>query len=358
MKPTCMRDRILAVIHGHELDRVPFVQYDGIAAPNAEVWDVLGRDNLGLIRWASLHATEAPGCRIDSEQIAIDGRRAVRNRLCTPAGTLTEERLYEPTYNTTAAYRHYVREPADYEVLLSYLRSIRVHESREGFLRCREELGADGVPMVAVARTAYQQLWIQWVGLDDLAYHLVDCPELMADVTGELDRIELDIFEVVHRVAAAEPLHFVDIPDNITAPTIGEGYFRRYCVPLYQRLAQMLADHDVRVFCHMDGDLKPLWPAIGESGIGGLDSCSPPPDNDTSPAEALQAWPDMRLFLNFPSSVHLAAPPVVYDTALGLLRQAGASGQLEIQISENVPPGVWHTSFPQIVRAIHDFAAG
>jgi hypothetical protein len=107
----------------------------------------------------------------------------------------------------------------------------------------------------------------------------------------------------------------------------------------------------------MDGDLKPLWKAIGESGLRGIDSFSPPPDNDTSPADALREWPEMRLFLNFPSSVHAAEPARVYEAAMDILHQAGASGRLEIQISENVPPGVWRSSYPQIVRAIHDFAA-
>ncbi len=357
MKPTCMRDRIIAVIHGYELDRVPFVQYDGIAAPNQEIWDVIGRDNLGILRWTAVHGFHAPNCSTTSEQVEIGGRRGMRNTLSTPAGTLSEERLYEPTFNTTAAHSHYVREPKDYEILLAYLRDIQVREYRDAYLANREALGDDGLPLVAVARTAYQQLWIQWVSLEDLALHLIDCPEIMADVIAELDRIELEIFDCAYAVAKDEPLHFVDFPDNITAPTIGERYFRQFCLPMYQRLAEMMQDVDVKVFCHMDGDLKPLWKAIGESGLRGIDSFSPPPDNDTSPADALREWPEMRLFLNFPSSVHAAEPARVYEAAMDILHQAGASGRLEIQISENVPPGVWRSSYPQIVRAIHDFAA-
>ncbi|NPV46262.1 MAG: hypothetical protein HPY69_04865 [Armatimonadetes bacterium] len=355
MKPTCMRDRIIAVIRGDELDRVPFVQYDGMF-PNQEVWDLIGRDNLGLLRWMYVYQLATPNCSGGSEEVQINGKRGVRNTLVTPVGTLTEERLYEPTYGTTAAHTHYVKERADYEVLLAYLRDTVVTETRDAFLRSRQELGEDGLPMVATARTAYQQLWVQWVSLEDLSLHLVDYPDLLAEVVAELNRIELEIFEVIYRVAKDEPLYFVDIPDNITAPTIGERYFRQYCLPLYQRLADMMAEVDVKVFAHMDGDLKPLWAAIGESGLQGIDSFSPPPDNDTSPADALAQWPYMRLFMNFPSSIHLAQPEVIYATAMDILQQAGASGQLQIQISENVPPGVWRTSYPQIVRAIHDFA--
>ena len=109
------------------------------------------------------------------------------------------------------------------------------------------------------------------------------------------------------------------------------------------------------LFVHMDGDLKPLWGAIGETGIAGIDSLSPPPDNDTSVADAFSMWPDFRLLVNFPSSVHLADSQTIYEQAWRLLEEGGHTGRLQIQVSEDAPPGVWRTSFPEIVRAIDDF---
>lgn len=350
-----MRERILAVIDGREHDRVPFVNYQGIAAPDEEVWSLIGRENMGLIRWSAVHTTVSPNCSSESENVTIDGRRGVRTILHTPAGDLTTERLYEPAFNTTAARKHYVTRPEDYHLLLAHLRDTVVVDDPDHFLRDERDLGEDGVPMVAAARTPWQQLWVQWVSLEDLCLHAVDCPELLEEVTAELTRLELDIFESLHRACQTLPIRFVDMPDNITAPTIGPRNFERYCVPLYQRLAEMLADREVKVFCHMDGDLKPLWDAIGRSGLRGIDSFSPPPDNDTSVAEALSLWPQMRLFLNFPSSVHLAGPQVIYDTTLEILEQGAASGRLEIQVSENPPAGAWRTSYPAIVKAIRDY---
>ena len=66
-------------------------------------------------------------------------------------------------------------------------------------------------------------------------------------------------------------------------------------------------------------------------------------------------WPEMRLMMNFPSSVHLQEPKKIYQRAMEILEEAGHSGRLQIQISENVPPGVWRKSYPEIVRAIRDF---
>jgi len=351
-----MRDRMLALIQGRPHDRVPFAQYTG-QAPKEEAWDLVGRENVGLLQWTRLHALDAPNCRFDTEDIEAGRRKGFRRTLHTPEGDLFEERIYEPAYGSSAAACHFVKEPADYHALLAYLRDVRVRRDLSGYQEAERALGDDGLPHAAVDRTPFQQLWVQWVCLEDLCLHMVDAPGVMEEVFAVLEDIQRRTFRVVRDAAAQVSLSHVDFPDNITAPVIGPTYFERYCVRGYNELADMLADAGARVplFSHTDGDLKPLWDLIAESKLDGLDSLSPPPDNDTSAAQAAAMWPEMRLWVNFPSSVHLAPPDRIYDTAMDLLRQAGHSGRLQIQISENIPAERWRVSFPQIVRAIRDF---
>ena len=351
------RERMLGVIQGKKHDRVPFVQYDGISAPNQEVWDVIGRNNMGVLRWSGVSRVEHPNCHIDTEELERDGKRVVRHTLHTPEGKLTEDRISEPNLGTSRAVEHYIKEPGDYGPFMAYLRDAKVHLDVEHFYRDQRDLGDDGLPMVSLGRTPYQQLWVQWVCLEDLALHFMDCPDTMEEVVSLMTRILRDTFEMVRQAVQEAPIPFINFGDNITAPTIGVRNFREYCVPLYNELADVIADKGIPVFVHMDGDLKPLWDAIGESKVRGIDSFSPPPDNDTSPAQALKLWPEMRLLVNYPSSVHLAEPEKIYQRAMQILEEAGHSGQLQIQISENAPPGRWRTSYPEIVRAISDFGA-
>ncbi len=348
-----MHDRILAVLHGREHDRVPFAQYSGVAARDEEIWSVIGWENMGLLRWSGVHRIEHPNCSFETHGIEINGRRGTLTIMHTPEGELREERLYESTFGTSHITEHFVKDPGDYRILMSYLRDIIVLEDIDHFLRDQHELGGDGLTHVSTGRTPYQQLWVQWVSLEDLCLHLVDYPDILEECISLMARNIRKVFEIVRNV----PVPYVVIPDNITAPTIGEKYFERYCVPLYNELAEMLDDRDVPVFVHMDGDLKPLWRAIGESKVRGIDSLSPPPDNDTSAGQAASMWPEMKLFLNFPSSVHLRSAKEIYEVTEQILQEAGHSGRLEIQISENVPPGIWRKSFPEIVRAIRDFGA-
>jgi len=345
---------MLALVQGREHDRVPFVQYSGIA-PNEAVWSAIGRENIGLLAWCGLHRLEHPNCRFEQEGVEIDGRAGIRRTLHTPEGSLTEERLNAAI--ASARSKHFVTEPDDYKILLSYFRDITVHKHTAQWIEVNKQLGDDGFPHTSIGRSPYQKLWVEWVSLEDLALHMVDCPELMEEVFAAMFDIQRRIFRVVYEAVTELPVPYVNFGDNITAPMIGETYFRKYCLSSYQELAEILSDcgKDTLVAVHMDGDLKPLWDAIAESPVRLLDSFSPAPENDTSVADAVRVWPEMRLCVNFPSSIHLAEPKVVYKTAMEILEQGGHTGRLQIQISENMPPDAWRQSYPQIVKAIRDF---
>ena len=182
-------------------------------------------------------------------------------------------------------------------------------------------------------------------------YHLADFPDRVqrsVDLLAERAR-------KIYRIAAESPAPFVDVPDNITAPTIGTDRFRRYCMPFYNELADLLSSSGRSVFVHMDGDLKPLWDAIGSSMIGGIDSFSPAPDNDTTVADAVREWPGMTLFVNFPSSQHLRKREEIMKVTTDILDCAASTGRLQIQLSENVPAHVWRTSVPAIADAIDTY---
>ncbi len=357
-----MHDRMLAVIQGREHDRVPFAQYNirtdpdpsvvvGLAASNEEIWSVIGRDNMGIIRWGRVHVIEHPHCAFTSEPLSADGFQGRRTVLHTPAGDLTEEKLWQPVFDAPCVRRHFVSQPADYRALAAFLSDIVVRERLEDYLSLVRAVGEDGLVPLWVGRTPFQQLWIEWVSLEDLAWHMVECPDLVEECVSLMTRNLRSLFRIIRTA----PVPCAVFPDNITAPVIGEKGFRRYCVPLYNELADALADREIPVLVHMDGCLKPLWHAIAESRIGGLESFSPPPGNDTSAAEALALKPDLRLLVNFPSPAHIGTPEQIRETADRILAEAGHTGHLQIQISENVPPGVWRTSFPIIVQAIEDF---
>jgi hypothetical protein len=184
-------------------------------------------------------------------------------------------------------------------------------------------------------------------------------PDVMDEVFATLFEAQDQVFGACCELIVQRDVPYIVFPDNITAPMIRAEDFQSYCVASYERLRAMLEERGLSrpLYCHMDGDLEPLWPDIAASPIRGLDSMSPPPDNDTPVSTALGLAPGMRVGINFPSSVHLLPGERIYDMACGFLREGAPTGRFQIQISENAPPGVWRTSLPAIMRAIEDEGA-
>ncbi len=353
MKRMTMRERILAVVQGKELDRVPFISYDFEPPLIREIWESVGRERIGLLRWSAVHRVAHPNCRFEDEDYVVDDTRWQRTTLHTPAGSIYEERAFEAGYGSSSIRKHYVEERDDYGALWSYLEDSVILQDYDRYHADAADLGDNGLPLVALERTPYQQLWVQWVGLNTLPYHFADYPDRVAHTIDLLRQRARKIMEI----AARSPAPFIDFPDNITAPAIGPRRFREYCVPLYDQMAEMLEGQNRPVFVHMDGDVRPLWQAITESRVGGIDSLSPVPDNDTSVTEAVALWPEMRLWVNFPSSVHIRPYEQVRVIAEDILNAGGHTGRLQIQISENVPLDVWPTSYNAIADAVDAFGA-
>lgn len=350
MPPMTMRQRLTAFVRGEAHDCVPFAQYDGMF-PNPEIWALLGRENVGNIRWVWAYRLEQEACRIDDEPIERNGLRGEIRTMVTPCGTLTAEYLFDPTFGSAACREHYVKELADYDILDAFLADTRVIFDALQLARAKVELGEDGIPFTNCLRTPWQRLWVEFVDIADLSWHFAEDEERVLRTMSHLDRIERQVMDCV----AQSDSVYAGIPDNITAPMISPAYFQRFCMPYYQELSARLAEKGVPLFCHMDGDLKPLWALIGQTGLSGLDSFSPQPDNDTSLAEAVALWPGMRLAINYPSSVHLYEPDDVRQVTRELLSQAGHTGRLMVQLSENIPPNRWRTTLPIIVEEILAF---
>lgn len=93
------------------------------------------------------------------------------------------------------------------------------------------------------------------------------------------------------------------------------------------------------------GPCGPIADLVAGSAIDVIDAFTPAPDTDMSVAEARRAWPDKVLWVNFPSSQHLAGSEVIYNSTRKIIREIGGKDKLLIGITEDVPPERWQASF-------------
>lgn len=347
------KQRMLAVMKGDKPDEVPFVEYVGMIPRGAEeIWRHVDIKDVGGLAWVGAWDTDAPNCKLESVETEEDGLQVTRSSLVTPEGTLTEVKV-----RGVVLRKRMVADIEDYHVLLAYLRDVRFTGTTARIEQVLADLGDRGLPHVKIPRTPYQRLWIEYVSMEDLAVHMQEAPELIDEVMRELGRHVIDAAKVTAMVARETEFYHAIICDNITAPMIGPALFAKWCAPYYNEVSDILAEERVDLMIHMDGDLKGLWHEIAKCRHAGIDSLSPPPDNDTSVADALEQWPDKLVWANFPSSVLLAEPAEVYSVARELLEQGGHTGRFWLQITEDLPwrGGEWWLTVPEIYKAIKDF---
>ena len=154
----------------------------------------------------------------------------------------------------------------------------------------------------------------------------------------------------IYPLVAQSPASHANYGGNVTPEIIGAANFATYFVPHYQEAAEIMHRHGKLIGCHFDANTRILAPAIAGTDLDYLEAFTPAPDTDQTLAQARAAWPDKVLWINFPSSVHLAPDAQVEATTVDLLEQAGTPDGLLVGITEDMPPDRWQDS----CRAIMD----
>lgn len=351
MNEMTMRERMLAIVNNEPVDRMPFVSYQDNGAPNDEVWQHVGRNHMGIFRGTYIHKTINEDCKKVSENFHINDKSGIRNSIITPKGILVEEHIKQEALNTYAKTKHFVNDRNDLEILYYYLQTSNCIKHEDYYFTNLKEVGDDGIVTACVERTPYQQMWILYVSLIELSYFSIDEEDLLNSCYQQIARLLSQQFEIMAECVRKLPIPLVEFPENLTAPCIGNEKFEKMCMPYYIKLKEMIGDTMLGI--HADGDIKNLSKLIGKSGIDFLESYSPPPDNDMPLNEAVEVWPNMAYFINFPSSVHLRPPEEVYEVARQIIHECKGK-KFWIQSSESVPPGIWKSSYPALIKAIEE----
>ena len=246
------RERMTRFIKGLPTDRTPFVQYDNIGGPNDEIWNVVGRENMGISIWTEAYSLVTENCTMEIETITRNGQVVYVTTLNTSAGSLYQERVPVPGIpKVTNINKHFVTSLEDYKIILAYLSDIHVVENRDKLKSSWDYVGDDGLPHTWIGRTPFQELWVNWVSMMDLSFHLMDDPILLDEVMALFGDITLQAAAVSARVADEIEIPYIVIGDNITAPLIGPKRFAKYCVPYYRKISELFAEKEIPLVVHM-----------------------------------------------------------------------------------------------------------
>lgn len=342
------RERVEAVLQGGPVDHVPFTVYECMI-PQCAVERQLRNEGLCIVnRHYPGYETITPNCRTDTYTYTDEstGKSRVRSVTRTPVGDL--ESVSEPAGFTSWRHELPFKGPEDYDKLIFLAEDTVFRPAYESVVQAREWLGGDvhlrgGMP----GYSPLQAIIYSYMGVEVFA-------EEWAQRRDEVLRLYRALHERNRRcyqVVAESPHEVIQYGGNVSPEIVGRERFAQYILPHYEELAAELHRRGKKLLVHLDANCGLLADLIGASGIDIIEAFTPAPDTDLTMAEARAAWPDKVLWINFPSSRHLASDEEVWQTTRELVA-AGSGGPLLIGITEDVPAHRWQRSFLAISRAV------
>ena len=258
-------------------------------------------------------------------------------RWITPIGQLEEISVFSKKSCSQASIKHPVQNERDLEVLLYILKQRQLKPVSLDNYNKRRELyaGYDGIPSIGLPRSPLSALAVEWCGIENLVYLMMDYPDLIEKILGLFEQQEKPIIEALCKIAP--PL--VHFADNLTSDCY-TSYFDKYMAEPYRRRLGALHCADVKCAVHLDGTVRGLLPKLADIGIDAIEALTPVPAGDVPVEEMrkLAGNDDVILWGGIPGTMF--CEPYTWDdmkTHVEKLIQSWSGQRFIIGVADQIP---------------------
>lgn len=212
----------------------------------------------------------------------------------TPVGELRAESVFLEESVTRAMTKHAVETRDDLKIM-DYLirhRKMHCHNLPDYHIRLKRWQEYGGIPALALPRSPLNEFVYQWAGLQNSAFLLFECDDLLHPIFEYMDeQMEL----VLEEVCKAEPL-LIHFAENMSSDNFG-GYFEPYLKSRYKHCIEKLTAAGIKTAIHLDGKIEPLLARFAETGFDAVEALTPSPFGDVSVAEMRKSCGSDKLTL-------------------------------------------------------------
>jgi uroporphyrinogen-III decarboxylase len=283
--------------------------------------------------------------RVDCELADTTRGRERETILRTPKGDLRKTaRLAED--GSWAPHEHFVKTLDD----LAAIRWLVAHERRvplaakyHRFIKATEGYG---VCDITIHRSPFGKLVHEYMGFEQVIYALADDEARVQDFLAFQEQYDLELI----KIAAAFPARLVIISDHADENLISPPYYKKYCIPYYQKACAILHEAGKFVSTHLDGNFNGFHPFIGETHFDLLDGCTPAPMFNYEVEELAAALKTARFgatggplcgkmhaFCGVPSTLFTQGRPTAEINAFGKRIVKAFNGRVILNIGDVLP---------------------
>ncbi|MGD2174577.1 MAG: hypothetical protein PVJ27_04170 [Candidatus Brocadiaceae bacterium] len=345
------RERVLAVLNGEQPDEVPFTVYECMIPQCAVERDLRNAGLCIVNRHHEGYTSQTPNCTRETRRYSEEGRPRVRTVVRTPVGevsTVTEPAGDREPFFTSWTLEPYFKGPEDYDVLLYMTRDKVYRPAYEAFARAERWMGEDVILRANVGSNPLHRI-MGWMGLETFA---VEWHGRRARIL-ELEAAMCENKREVFRIVAGGPITHANFGGNMVPEVMGLERMEEFVLPLWDECAEVFHANGKLLGSHMDGNNRAWADLIAGSRLDYIEAFTPAPDTDMTLAEALEAWPRKVLWVNFPSSVHVAGREKVRETAREIVELGRRTNRVILGITEDIPADRWQDNLLTISEAIN-----
>jgi len=349
-------ERIHAVLHGGEPDRVPYVPYHNLV-PRGDFERELRDRGMGLCVRCHAISEDTPG--VAREHWTEDGVAYTKYK--TPVGELTTgERVGLGRIADGGELRTKwpIQRPEDFEAAIYLIENTRFDADYDKYRNAVRDMGSDGIvrfegPLPPYDAPRYD-LGYGYFSLESWTMAKVDYPE----------RIE-QLLEALRRRADRVMPFVIDSPSEFISLGEVDGLYsareyEHYVLPFYEKWRSALESAGKIWTVHAHNlNLSVYHEVVQRTGAPVIEAFTPPPVGDFSVADAREVWgSDTVIWVNFPETIFWSGREATYDYTVDLIRQDRGSGRLIIGATEMGSYGITDDRservFKEGMRAIMD----
>lgn len=341
-----IHERLEAFWSGEQPDMIPYTIYQNEwrHAKDDPAWIPMFEQGLGVTWHIPSYKLLEKGIEHKTETTNQNGKVLQKKIISTEVGEIYS------TYLDGWCQKYWLETPEDYKVMTYVVKHTEVLPDYENFLRRQQEIMPYGVALAPTGRTPMQVILVDYVGLENFSYHLVDYEDELMELYYAL----LDNYRKIVEIVANGPGRFVSVLENFTAETMGPARFEKYHMPVYNELFPVLQSSGKIVGTHYDGQLSSCSKLIAKAPIDLIESLTPPPEGDMTLDVCREIWPEKLFWSNINVSAYNLPKDELKQLVCDRIKQCAPDGRrLAFEVSEHIPVN-WKTSMPIVLEALRE----
>ncbi|MCM8809221.1 MAG: uroporphyrinogen decarboxylase family protein [Candidatus Omnitrophica bacterium] len=346
------KERVEFVLRRKKPDKIPFTIYEN-KLPQCTVERILRNRGLCIVKRTSVYKTVYPNLNFKNITYTEQGITYTKTIISTPLGEL--EITYRKTDKTGdfTSWRitHLFKTPDDYKKIIFMVKDAKYIPDYERFLDLEKESGLDVFLRAGIASTPLHEIMIHFMGIEKFAEEWAE----RRDEIENLYKVMVEKLQYIYKICADSPCFAFNFGGNETGNVMGRERFEKYVLPLYYECGEVLHKKNKIFGAHLDGNNKVWADLIKNSPLDYIEAFSPFPDTDMEFEYAYKLWNDKILWINFPSSLHLASEEKIKNTVKEYIEIAKDDYRLIIGITEDIPKERWQKNLFLISEVIDSF---